>query len=232
VILPERRLLYAGHLAHWFVLALAPDCHKELFHDSHPIRIAIANCVLPASLNSHFLKSRTLWISMAMLAVIGLIGCALLMWRPAIAPIERPTGFDTAQLQHGARVVEAGDARSVIRALAANTWQGGLPLVTPFGTLYSTNITADAQTGIGQWSLPAFERAMRQGIARDGIFLSGFPYVHYRRMSAADIADAYAYLMSGPAVHAPARAEQQEFSNEYSPAGVFPGICCFCMASR
>jgi mono/diheme cytochrome c family protein len=218
VILPERRLLYAGHLAQWFVLALAPDCHKELFHDSHPIRIAIANCVLPASMNSHFLKSRTLWISMAMLAVIGLIGCALLMWRPAIAPIERPTGFDTAQLQRGARVVEAGDCAVCHTRPGGEYLAGGLPLVTPFGTLYSTNITADAQTGIGQWSLPAFERAMRQGIARDGHFLyPAFPYVHYRRMSAADIDDAYAYLMSGPAVHAPARQNSMNFPMNIRP---------------
>jgi mono/diheme cytochrome c family protein len=122
-----------------------------------------------------------------------------LMWRPAIAPIERPTMFETAQLQHGARVVEAGDCAVCHTRPGGEYLAGGLPLVTPFGTLYSTNITADAQTGIGQWSLPAFERAMRQGIARDGHFLyPAFPYVHYRRMSAADIADAYAYSDERP----------------------------------
>jgi mono/diheme cytochrome c family protein len=173
-------------------------------------------------MNSSFLKSRTLWISVAVIAVLGLIGAVWLMWRPAIAPIERPTLFDTAQLQRGARVVEAGDCAVCHTRPGGEYLAGGLPLVTPFGTLYSTNITPDAETGIGQWSLPAFERAMRQGIARDGHLLyPAFPYVHYRRMSAADIADAYAYLMSGPAVHAPAAQNQMNFPMNIRPLVAF-----------
>jgi mono/diheme cytochrome c family protein len=169
-------------------------------------------------MNSSFLKSRTLWISVAVVAVLGLTGAIWLMWRPAITPIERPTMFDTAQLQRGARVVEAGDCAVCHTRPGGEYLAGGLPLVTPFGTLYSTNITPDVETGIGQWSLPAFERAMRQGIARDGHLLyPAFPYVHYRRMSAADIADAYAYLMSGPAVHAPAEQNQMNFPMNIRP---------------
>ncbi|WP_371922475.1 cytochrome c [Pseudomonas sp. H3(2019)] len=155
---------------------------------------------------------------MAVVAVLGLIGAVLLMWRPAIAPIERPTAFDVAQLQRGARVVEAGDCAVCHTRPGGEYLAGGLPLLTPFGTLFSTNITPDAQTGIGQWSLPAFERAMRQGIARDGRFLyPAFPYVHYRRMSQADIADAYAYLMSGPAIHAPAERNRMNFPMNIRP---------------
>jgi mono/diheme cytochrome c family protein len=173
-------------------------------------------------MNSSFLKSRTLWISVAVVAVLGLIGAVWLMWRPAIAPIERPTVFNIAQLQRGARVVEAGDCAVCHTRPGGEYLAGGLPLVTPFGTLYSTNITPDVETGIGQWSLPAFERAMRQGIARDGHLLyPAFPYVHYRRMSAADIADAYAYLMSGPAVHAPAAHNQMNFPMNIRPLVAF-----------
>lgn len=169
-------------------------------------------------MNLPWLKSRTFWIAVALLAAVALIAAVLLMWRPAIAPIERPTTFDRAQIQRGARVVEAGDCAVCHTRPGGEYLAGGLPLVTPFGTLYSTNITPDAQTGIGQWSLPAFERAMRQGIARDGHFLyPAFPYVHYRRMSAEDIADAYAYLMSGPAVQAPARQNQMNFPMNIRP---------------
>jgi mono/diheme cytochrome c family protein len=169
-------------------------------------------------MNLPWLKSRTFWIAVALLAAVALIAAVLLMWRPAIAPIERPPIFDTAQIQRGARVVEAGDCAVCHTRPGGEYLAGGLPLVTPFGTLYSTNITPDAQTGIGQWSLPAFERAMRQGIARDGHFLyPAFPYVHYRRMSADDIADAYAYLMSGPAVQAPARQNQMNFPMNIRP---------------
>ncbi|WP_371261175.1 cytochrome c [Pseudomonas sp. Q12-87] len=164
------------------------------------------------------MRSRPLWIGVAVLASIGAIGAALLMWRPAIAPIERPRTFDAAQLQRGARVVEAGDCAVCHTRPGGPYMAGGLPLVTPFGTLYSTNLTPDPQTGIGQWSLPAFERAMREGIARDGHFLyPAFPYVHYRRMTAGDIADAYGYLMSGPAVHSPARQNRMNFPMNIRP---------------
>ncbi|WP_434597835.1 c-type cytochrome [Pseudomonas sp. R4-83] len=169
-------------------------------------------------MNLSWLRSRNFWIVVALLAAMALIAAVLLMWRPAIAPIERPPRFDTAQIQRGGRVVEAGDCAVCHTRPGGEYLAGGLPLVTPFGTLYSTNITPDAQTGIGQWSLPAFERAMRQGIARDGHFLyPAFPYVHYRRMNADDIADAYAYLMSGPAVQAPARQNQMNFPMNIRP---------------
>ena len=164
------------------------------------------------------MKSRRLWTGVAALALIGATGAAMLMWRPAIAPIERPQRFDVAQVQRGARVVEAGDCAVCHTRPGGQYLAGGLPLVTPFGTLYSTNITPDPQTGIGSWSLPAFERAMREGISRDGHFLyPAFPYVHYRRMTGADIADAYAYLMSGPAVDSPAQQNHMNFPMNIRP---------------
>ena len=169
-------------------------------------------------MKGNFIRSRPFWISAAVLASIGAIGAVVLMWRPAIAPIERPRTFDAAQLQRGARVVEAGDCAVCHTRPGGQYLAGGLPLATPFGTLYSTNITPDPRTGIGQWSLPAFERAMREGIARDGHFLyPAFPYVHYRRMTAGDIADAYEYLMSGPAVNSPAMQNRMNFPMSIRP---------------
>lgn len=169
-------------------------------------------------MNGQFMKSRALWISAAALALIGAVAALALMWRPAIAPVERPQTFDSAQRQRGARVVEAGDCAVCHTRPGGQYLAGGLPLVTPFGTLYSTNITPDPQTGIGQWSLPAFERAMREGISRDGHFLyPAFPYVHYRRMSEDDIADAYAYLMSGPAVDSPPQQNRMNFPMNIRP---------------
>jgi nicotinate dehydrogenase subunit B len=59
-----------------------------------------------------------------------------------------------------------------------------LALATPFGTLYSTNVTPDLQTGIGAWSSTAFARAMREGVARDGRQLyPAFPYDHFSKVS-------------------------------------------------
>jgi nicotinate dehydrogenase subunit B len=74
---------------------------------------------------------------------------------------------------------------------------GGKPLDTPFGTVYSTNITPDGLTGIGTWSLDAFVRAMRQGISRDGHRLyPAFPYTSFKNTSDDDLKALYAYLMA------------------------------------
>ena len=82
---------------------------------------------------------------------------------------------------------------------------GGRPIETPFGIIYSTNITPDVETGIGAWSYPAFERAMREGIHRDGRQLyPAFPYTHFAKASDADLQALYAYLMAQPAVRADA----------------------------
>ena len=71
---------------------------------------------------------------------------------------------------------------------------GGRPIETPFGTIYSSNITPDVETGIGNWSYPAFERAMREGIHRDGRQLyPAFPYTNFAKTSDADLQALYAY---------------------------------------
>jgi mono/diheme cytochrome c family protein len=72
---------------------------------------------------------------------------------------------------------------------------------TPFGTVYSTNITSDPEHGIGTWSLAAFTRAMREGISRDGRHLyPAFPYTSFAKLDDADIEALYAYLMNQPGV--------------------------------
>ena len=80
-------------------------------------------------------------------------------------------------------------------------------------TIYSTNITPDLDTGIGSWSYPAFERAMREGIHRDGRQLyPAFPYPHFAKTTDADLQALYAYLMA----QEPVRAQNRE------PALAFP----------
>lgn len=75
---------------------------------------------------------------------------------------------------------------------------GGLPIRTEAGTLYSTNITPDATTGIGGYTLAEFDRAVRQGVARDGRRLyPAMPYPSYARMRAEDVAALYAYMRAG-----------------------------------
>ena len=74
---------------------------------------------------------------------------------------------------------------------------GNLPLKTPFGTIYTSNITPDTETGIGTWSKEAFRRAMKDGVDRKGHHLyPAFPYDHFTKVKDADIDAIYAYLMA------------------------------------
>ncbi len=134
-----------------------------------------------------------------------------LMWpQPELAAVAAPVALAApAQLQQGARIVALGDCMVCHTAQGGAAYAGGLPLRTPFGTIYSTNITPDPDTGIGRWSYPAFERAMRRGVSRDGHLLyPAFPYIHYTQATDADIHAAYDYLMSRTPVHAPPRANE------------------------
>lgn len=136
-------------------------------------------------------------------AAIG-IGAAVLPWR-SIAPIARPDAsvFSAATIARGRELAALGNCAACHTVANGIVNAGGRALDTPFGTIYSTNITPDPETGIGAWSYPAFERAMREGIHRDGRHLyPAFPYTHFARTSDADLQALYAYLMAQPAVRA------------------------------
>jgi nicotinate dehydrogenase subunit B len=136
-------------------------------------------------------------------AVVG-IGAAVLPWR-AIAPIARPDAsvYSAATIARGQQLAALGDCAVCHTGLNGVLNAGGRPLETPFGTIYSTNITPDVATGIGAWSFPAFERAMREGIHRDGKHLyPAFPYTHFARTTDADMQALYAYLMAQSSVRA------------------------------
>jgi mono/diheme cytochrome c family protein len=78
---------------------------------------------------------------------------------------------------------------------------GGAPIQTPFGIIYSTNITPDRETGIGEWTDADFLRAMHQGIGREGEHLfPAFPYTTFTRMTDDDVLAIKAYLFSVPPV--------------------------------
>jgi mono/diheme cytochrome c family protein len=73
---------------------------------------------------------------------------------------------------------------------------GGLKMGTPLGAIYSTNITPDSETGIGEYSLADFDRAVRQGIAKDGHRLyPAMPYPSYVKLTDADVATLYRFFM-------------------------------------
>lgn len=147
---------------------------------------------------------RALPVAGLLLAFALLLAWALTL-RREIAPAEPPLPqrFTALQVQRGARLAAVGDCIVCHTSDKGEPFAGGRPLATPFGTLYATNITPDAATGIGQWSAEAFRRAMREGVSRDGRHLyPALPYEHFSKVSDADLADLYAYLMTRQAVHA------------------------------
>jgi nicotinate dehydrogenase subunit B len=136
-------------------------------------------------------------------AAIG-IGAAIIPWR-AIAPITRPDAsvFSETTIARGKQLAALGDCMVCHTAENGIVNAGGRPLETPFGTIHSTNITPDVATGIGAWSYPAFERAMREGIHRDGRHLyPAFPYTHFAKATDADLQALYAFLMAQAPVKA------------------------------
>jgi mono/diheme cytochrome c family protein len=150
----------------------------------------------------------------AMTAIVAAIAVAAIVWRPAIAAIEPPPpqSFDNALVRRGHDLAAIGNCNDCHTVRDGHDFAGGLAVPTPFGTVYSSNITPDPETGIGRWSEAAFRRAMQSGVDRDGRHLyPTFPYDHFTHVSDQDDRALYAYLMTRPAVHAPARANQLSF---------------------
>jgi len=147
--------------------------------------------------------------------LMAAIGAAFAVaWRPAIAAIAPPAprSFDPALVRRGRVLAAIGNCSDCHTARGGQSFAGGVAVPTPFGTIYSSNITPDAETGIGQWPEQAFRRAMRDGVNRDGEQLyPTFPYDHFTNVTDDDDRALYAYLMTRPPVHAPARANQLGF---------------------
>lgn len=104
---------------------------------------------------------------------------------------------DTAQIARGRYLVTMGDCVVChTRPQAAGAkFSGGYPLHAAPGTVYSSNITPDKQTGIGNWTADQFYRAMHEGIAADGRHLyPAFPYPYFAKLSRADTDAIFAYL--------------------------------------
>ena len=119
-------------------------------------------------------------------------------------PVGAPTELHAANsVARGAYLSKAGDCGVCHTADGGQAFAGGRPIDTPFGTLYSPNITADKKTGIGEWSDADFIRAMHQGVSRDGAHLyPAFPYASYTLLTDDDVLTIKAYLFSLPTVQA------------------------------
>lgn len=117
----------------------------------------------------------------------------------------------------GEYVARAGDCVACHTAPQGDELAGGLRFSTPLGAIYSTNITPDRQHGIGSYTFTEFDRAMRQGVARDGHALyPAMPYTAYAKMSEQDMRALYDYLLN----EVPASVQQNRASDIRWPLSV------------
>jgi mono/diheme cytochrome c family protein len=129
----------------------------------------------------------------------------LLLASSAIALLAASVGHtaDTsfAKIERGHHLVDAGDCVACHTDPGGQKFAGGRPIETPFGTIFSPNITRDRETGIGAWSDADFYRAMHDGIAPDGTRLyPAFPYPYFTKLTRDDVMAIRAYLNTVPAV--------------------------------
>ena len=104
----------------------------------------------------------------------------------------------TDAVVRGAYLARMGDCVACHTAPGGKPFAGGLPMASPIGTIYSTNITPDPKNGIGSYSFDDFDQAVRHGKAKDkGSLYPAMPYPSYARVSTQDMQDLYAYFMKG-----------------------------------
>src|ERR1700677_4849221 len=151
----------------------------------------------------------------AIVVVVIVVAAAAVAWRLYDRDAEVSVADVPATpelIARGAYLVRAGDCRACHNIPGGKPFAGGFAFRLPFGTIYSTNITPDKETGIGTWSDDDFVRALHQGIAKDGTHLyPAFPYASYTGLSREDAVAMKAYLFSLPPVHAPARPDRLVF---------------------
>ena len=154
------------------------------------------------------MKKRVIYtVCIAIIFGLGLF--SIYAYHSAIDPItpltteQAKADFPPEMVEHGKVLTAAGYCSTCHTRPGDKPFAGNYKMQTQFGTIYSSNITPDPETGIGRWSQAAFARAMRTGVSRDGHhLLPAFPYEHFNKMTDEDINAIYAYIMTSvPAVH-------------------------------
>jgi mono/diheme cytochrome c family protein len=123
----------------------------------------------------------------------AILACVLLCTAFALYPARAETSAET--IARGKALTDAGDCASCHTADPAKPFAGGKRIDTPFGAIYSPNLTPDKKTGIGGWSDEDFRRALRFGAAPDGSrYYPAFPYPNFTKLTKDDILAIRAYL--------------------------------------
>jgi mono/diheme cytochrome c family protein len=145
------------------------------------------------------------------LVIIALVAGAYLFWpqKPLRAP---DINALQSSIEQGKYLATIGNCRTCHTAPGGKAFAGGVRFQTPFGLLYSTNITADRTTGLGNWSFENFYHALKEGVRPDGSHLyPAFPYDSFARLTDADIASLYLFVKTIEPVPAQPTPNQLKF---------------------
>ncbi|HJS86835.1 MAG TPA: cytochrome c [Acetobacteraceae bacterium] len=119
---------------------------------------------------------------------------------------------DRALVKQGEYLARAGDCVACHTKPGGKLFAGGRAMPTPFGTLYSTNITPDPETGIGKWTAEQFYGLMHSGRGPDGgLIYPAMPFQDYTKVTRADCDAIFAYLRSVPPVRTANRENDLRF---------------------
>lgn len=143
---------------------------------------------------------RVLWIALVVMLLLGASVLAL-NFRDEDPLTEARISTTPDLVARGEYLARAGNCMGCHTARGGEPYAGGRGIDTPFGTVYSSNLTPDAATGLGSWTPAHFWRALHNGRSRDGRLLyPAFPYTNYTLVTRQDADALYAYLRSLKAV--------------------------------
>ena len=120
------------------------------------------------------------------------------------APPVNSSAALTDQARHGAYLARAGNCAACHTAPGGAAYAGHRAIETPYGAVYSSNLTSDKATGLGKWSADDFWQAMHYGRSKDGRFLNpAFPYARFTQITRADSDALWAFFQTLPAINQP-----------------------------
>src|SRR5690606_27337878 len=181
---------------------VARGAHALRLHSGFRARAGRGVCAM--SLRRRLVFASVLSIPL-LLAFVAWLALAIAR-QGGLAPFQVPAGgatpvaADAATLARGRYLAAIGNCAGCHTASGGAPYAGGRGFDTPYGTVYSSNLTPHAGTGIGDWSLAEFRHAMRHGVSRNGVQSPVFPYANFARLDDADIEALYAWLRSLPPV--------------------------------
>jgi mono/diheme cytochrome c family protein len=168
------------------------------------------------------MSARLKWLAAALIGIAGLAATVVALnlrgegtLDAEIAATAAPAAgwrADPEVIARGAYLARAGNCQACHSARGGEPYAGGRAIETPFGIVFSSNLTPDADHGLGRWSAPQFWRALHHGRSADGRLLTpAFPYDNTTLINRADADALYAYLRSVPPVAQAVRAHELRF---------------------